>query len=483
MNVAFRVDASPLIGTGHFVRCLTLAAELKRRGATTLIVSRDLPDHLREILSAGQHDFRPLAHAMERDADETLDALTGTRWDWLVIDHYGLDARWETRMRDGEARLAVIDDIARRHDCDLLVDQNLQAEARYEGKLPTSCLSLLGPRFALLREEFRILHERVQPRDAAVSRILIFFGGMDANNHTARAVEAVAGLGLRGVHVDVVVGRRHPRVDELREACSLAGFSYHVQTERMAELVAAADLAVGAGGIAVWERCCLGLPQLAIRTAENQSEQLAAAGAAGLAYVPESTDDVAALIRRHVAALLDNRPLLHLMSRTGMRAVDGRGALRVAAAMGASGIEVRVATEADSRKLYEWRNDPAVRSVSRTTAPIDWDTHRRWLESVLLAPDRSLLIGERQDTPVGVVRFDMRGSEAKVSIYLVPGNHPPGEGRCLLEGAERWLAAQRPEVTRVEAEVLAGNKRSERLFLGSGYRPDLTRYVKRIDGR
>jgi UDP-2,4-diacetamido-2,4,6-trideoxy-beta-L-altropyranose hydrolase len=486
MNVAFRVDASSLIGTGHFVRCLTLASELKRRGANTLIVSRDLPAHLREMLLAGQHGFAALAQAPLLDADETLEALSGSRWDWLVVDHYGLDAAWETRARRGAARVAVIDDIAnRRHDCDLLLDQNLQAEgaARYAGKVPPSCVLLLGPRFVLLREEFRILHERVQPREAAVTRILIFFGGMDAANHTARAVDAVAALGLRGVHVDVVAGRRHPRVDELRDECARAGFSYHVQTERMAELIAAADLAIGAGGTAVWERCCLGLPQLAIRTAENQREQLAAAAAAGLAYVPDPADDVAALIRRHVGALLENQALRHLMARIGMRTVDGRGASRVAAAMGSSGIEVRVATAADSRKLHEWRNDPAVRAVSRTTAPIDWDTHQRWLESVLKAPDRSLLIGERQDTPVGVVRFDMRDSEAQISIYLVPGDHPPGEGRSLLESAERWLAARRPDVTRFGAEVIAGNARSEGLFLGSGYRLDSTRYVKRIDGR
>jgi UDP-2,4-diacetamido-2,4,6-trideoxy-beta-L-altropyranose hydrolase len=486
MNAAFRVDASPRIGTGHFVRCLALADELQRRGTRTLIISRDLPGHLQETLSARRHGFVQMVRSPANDSEETLEALSGSRWDWLVVDHYGLDADWEGKVRRGVAKVAVIDDTAdRRHDCDLLVDQNLQGEgsARYEGKIPPSCVPLLGPRFALLREEFRLQRARARVRDAAPERILIFFGGMDSGDHTGRAVEAMASLGLHGVHVDVVVGRRHPRVDELSVECSRAGFSYHVQTERMAELMAATDLALGAGGIAVWERCCLGVPQLVIQTAENQREQLAAAAAAGLAYVPQCTDEVGACLRRHTAALLENRPLMQLMSREGMRAVDGRGASRVAAAMGSSGVEVRVATAADSRKLHEWRNNPAVRAASRSSAPIDWDTHHRWLESVLSAPDRALLIGERQGTPVGVVRFDLRGSEAQISIYLVPGEHPPGEGRCLLESAEQWLAAHRPRVTGVGAEVLAGNTRSERLFLGSGYRVDSTRYVKRIGGR
>lgn len=485
MNVAFRVDASSLIGTGHFVRCLTLAEELRRRGANTLFLSRDLPDHLKAMLAAGQHGVACLT-SPELDAAQTLEALSGGSWDWLVVDHYGLDQAWETRVRRGVSKVLVIDDIAdRTHDCDLLLDQNLQADSsfRYAGKVPQACVSLIGPRFALLREEFRAARERARPRDGAVARILVFFGGMDAANHTARAVEALAGLALHGVAVDVVVGSRHPRVDELREECTRNGFPYHVQTGRMAELIAAADLAVGAGGTAVWERCCLGLPQLAICTAENQRGQLAAAAAAGLVYFAESADDAGLVIRRHTAALMENRPLRHLMSCAGMQAVDGRGTARVAAAMGSSGIEVRVATAADSRKLYEWRNDPAVRAVSRTTTPIDWDRHQRWLASVLNAADRSLLIGEREDSPVGVVRFDLHGSEAEISIYLVPGDHPPGEGRTLLASAERWLAAHRPEVTRVDAQVLAGNTRSERLFLGSGYRADSARYVKRIGGR
>lgn len=171
------------------------------------------------------------------------------------------------------------------------------------------------------------------------------------------------------------------------------------------------------------------------------------------------------------------------MSCAGMQAVDGRGTARVASAMGSSGVEVRVATAADSSKLYEWRNNPAVRAVSRTTAPIDWDTHQRWLASVLNAADRSLLIGERRGSPVGVVRFDMHDSEAEISIYLVPGDHPPGEGGHLLASAERWLTTYRPEVIRIRAQVLAGNTRSERLFLGSGYRAESARYVKRIGGR
>jgi RimJ/RimL family protein N-acetyltransferase len=117
------------------------------------------------------------------------------------------------------------------------------------------------------------------------------------------------------------------------------------------------------------------------------------------------------------------------------------------------------------------------------TEPIDWNTHQDWLASVLNAPTKSLLIGQREGSPVGVVRFDTAGADAEISIYLVPGLHPPGEGRSLLQSAERWLTSNRPEVDRICAHVLAGNERSGRLFLGAGYQADSSIYSKRLGGR
>jgi UDP-2,4-diacetamido-2,4,6-trideoxy-beta-L-altropyranose hydrolase len=503
MNIAFRVDASALIATGHFMRCLTLADALKQRGAQIRFVSRQLPEHLMRILNEKGHRFvridRAMRHEMDRDllhahwlgtsqmqdAEDTIEALSDLSWDWLVVDHYALDEQWETLLRESAKKIAVIDDIAdRTHDCDLLLDQNfyLEADRRYLGKVPAHCQLLLGPRYALLREEFRLVRERVQARDGAVSRILIFFGGIDNGNYTSRAIDAIVALGIAGVRVDVVVGMHHPNREQIVSACLRHGFVCHVQTPRMVELIAAADLAIGAGGTVTWERCCLGLPTLAISVAENQSEQIAAAACEGLLYAPDTGDEFVSMLQRHAGALIENRSLRQLISRAGMKAVDGCGAWRVVDNMGCDDIEIRIARTDDARSLFEWRNDPSVRAVSRRGGLIDWDTHQSWLNSVLNSPNQCLLIGHLAGSPVGVVRFDVQGDEAEISLYLVSGPHPPRQGGCLLRSAERWLAANRPSVRRIRAEVLAGNIRSERLFLGAGYHTDCSRYTKRLGG-
>ncbi|MFZ2542064.1 MAG: UDP-2,4-diacetamido-2,4,6-trideoxy-beta-L-altropyranose hydrolase, partial [Gallionella sp.] len=429
MKIAVRVDASVQIGTGHFMRCLTLADALKQRGAQTRFISRHLPDHLRSMLANKGHELvlldgiqndgtlDELAHAgwlgvsQAQDAADSIRALSDGSWDWLVADSYALDFRWESELRRTASQILVIDDIAdRQHDCDILLDQNFYAdmETRYIGKVPAHCQLLLGPRYALLRDEFRSLHEQVQPRSGAVRRVLVFFGGVDADNYTGRAIEALSGMDVPDLHVDVVIGAQHPCRGQIEAACAQHGFICHVQTGRMAELMATADLAIGGGGSATWERCCLGLPALAVCTAENQQKQVADAAQEGLLYSPEVRGDLQQTIRRHARALIENSCLRRLISHKGMQIVNGRGASRVAASMSCSDIEIRMVRPDDSEKLFQWRNDPGIREVSRSTDVIDWQDHRKWFASVLADSKKMLLMGHIAGTPVGVVRFDMQ---------------------------------------------------------------------------
>jgi UDP-2,4-diacetamido-2,4,6-trideoxy-beta-L-altropyranose hydrolase len=501
MNIAFRTDATSQIGTGHFMRCLTLAEGLKQRGANICFVSRELPVHLRDMLIAKGIEFAALGneateeHAGDlahsrwlgvsqmQDAQATIRALAGKSWDWLFVDHYALDARWESALRAVAKKIMVVDDIAdRQHDCDVLLDQNFYADmgTRYLGKVPERCQLLLGPQYALLRDEFRKLREQIKPRTGAVNKILIFFGGVDADNFTGHAIKALVECDVAGLKVDVVIGAQHPSREEIKSACQQHGFICHVQTNKMAELMAAADMAIGAGGSATWERCCLGLPTLVFCTAENQQKQLADAAREGLLYSPEIKVDLNRTIQRHAAALIENASLRALISRNSMQAVNGRGILRVIASLELSDIEMRMAKLDDSENLFQWRNHPTIRAVSRNMDEIDWQNHQKWFASVLVDSGRMLLIAQRAESPVGVVRFDTQNDEAEISIYVVPGSASSGLGQTILQSAEHWLAVKRPEICKINAHVLGANERSQKLFSGAGYQVESTHYSKKI---
>lgn len=500
-HIAIRTDATLQIGTGHFTRCLTLADGLIQRGAKIRFVCRGLPEHQRAMLAQRSIDLvsidgstqyqasddlqhsRWLSWSQEQDAQATQLALSDLRWDWLIVDHYALDARWESKLRDSVKRIMVIDDLAdRQHDCDMLLDQNFYTnmQTRYMGMLPAGCDMLLGPRYALLREEFRTQRERTNPRKGPVSKILVFFGGVDIENYTGQAISALSEIDLQGIRVDVVIGVQHPHAEQIKDACKALGYGCHVQTDQMAELMAASDLAIGAGGGATWERCCLGLPSLVFCTADNQRQQLSNAARQGLLYFPDSKESLQLGIKRHLIALMENSSLREYLSRNGMELVNGLGLVRVIARLGINDIVVREADASDAYDLLQWRNHPSIREVSQDQREIEWSSHLNWFESVLADADRFLLIGHRAQTPQGVVRFDRLGDAAELSIYVRPGLAERGVGQNLLHSAETWLAVNHPEILKIRAQVLNKNSRSHNMFVSAGYEIESTYYLKKL---
>lgn len=437
-----------------------------------------------------------LGVSQAEDAHQTIAALNGERCDWLIVDHYALDEDWESILRASATRILAIDDLAdRQHDCDVLLDQNLylNAESRYDGKVPQACRLLLGPRYALLREEFARARAVLKARSGAVHRILVFYGGVDATNRTEFAIEALIIATIHGACVDVVIGKDHPRRKQIEAACGAAAYALHIQTSRMAELMSAADLGVGAGGSATWERCCVGLPTLANSVAGNQDNLVHDCALSGALYALDLDGARPEDLALHVRALVANPLLRESISRKGMEIVDGHGVRRVLRSMGIGQVAVRRATLADSRNLFQWRDHPVVREVSRCSEPLEWDAHRRWLESILLDPSRELLIGVKAGRPIGVVRFDILDDTAEVSIYLVVEPMPFDEGQVgagiaeargagadLLAAAEAWLALNRPTARCLVAEVIRENQPSHRLFRSAGYVPRSVTYTKRV---
>lgn len=336
MNIYFRVDASVQAGIGHLMRCAALAEFLRESGASVGFVSRKLPDNLYNWL--GRRGFKvhclPEADEAADDATQTCAILgSGSGADWLIVDHYGLDCRWEKRVRSSARRLMVIDDLAdRRHDCDLLLDQNffLGLETRYQGLLPPGCVQLLGPPYALLRPEFRTARQGLRKRDGSVKSLLVSFGGSDPTGQTSKALRAIAKLHAPDLSVDVVIGPANSRRAEIEKlAGSMPRTACRHQVRNMAELMARADLYLGAAGITTWERCCLGLPSLVVTVAPNQVESVRDLADRGLLYfVGEShrigEEDIASALEN----CLRNPSLLRNYSRLSFEMVDGLGASR-----------------------------------------------------------------------------------------------------------------------------------------------------------
>jgi UDP-2,4-diacetamido-2,4,6-trideoxy-beta-L-altropyranose hydrolase len=280
MKVFIRADASVEIGSGHVMRCLTLAQELQGLNAQVSFICKDILGNL--IYYIESKGFKVYRIEMSANEIHHVSAILSQHspTDWLVVDHYSLNAQWERAMQPYCRRILVIDDLANReHDCDILLDQNYyeSPEHRYDALVPKNTKVLIGPQFALLRKEFREARKTLRERDGTFRRILVFFGGSDPTNETIKALKAIQLIDKNHLIVDVVVGGSNPNQEEIAELCStLPNFNYYCQVENMAELMVRADLALGAGGATTWERSYLGLPTLVVVLADNQKELTAA---------------------------------------------------------------------------------------------------------------------------------------------------------------------------------------------------------------
>ena len=296
MRVVVRTDASLQIGTGHVMRCLTLAAGLADLGAQVEFICRAHQGNLIALIE--QRGFGvitfPFAYGddstsldqpehahwlgcdWQTDAQQSLNAISGTV-DWIVVDHYALDHRWETKMREKCARIMCIDDLADRpHDCDLLLDQSLgRCSQDYTTLVPEHAKLLIGPKYALLRPEF------AKWRDTSLARretpqlghILVTMGGVDADNVTSHVLTALQGSDIATLdNITVVLGPHAPWREHVTKQAADMPVPTQVLSgvDNMAELMTKCDLAIGAGGSTTWERCTLGVPSILIILAENQ---------------------------------------------------------------------------------------------------------------------------------------------------------------------------------------------------------------------
>jgi UDP-2,4-diacetamido-2,4,6-trideoxy-beta-L-altropyranose hydrolase len=498
MRVVFRVDSSLQMGTGHVMRCLTLADALQRKGCEIHFVCRELPGHVIAMVERSGHgvsrlpapaadqdkgDLTATAHTSwlgvpwEDDARETLRALDEIYGvDWLVVDHYALDARWERSLRKAAGKIMVIDDLADRpHDCDLLLDQNFRSNsAGYEQLVPTGCECLLGPRHALLRPEFAELHPLALDKQKYVGdvrKVLVFLGGGDSENVTERVLDVVSALAWKDVSIEVVLGAANPHrerlLDRYRESQQI---QFHVHTPHMASLMLDADLSIGAGGGALWERCCLGLPCIVTAIGFNQEEvarQLARHGA--ILYAGPHKTVSADRWRACLEVAFGFAELRDAMRQRAVELVDGLGAARVASRMLGAGVTLRPVTLEDGPLIFGWRNQPQTRQFFHNPEPLELSGHMEWLQNSLNDPNRHILLGCVGDQPFGVIRYDVVAGQALVSIYLDPEWTGFGMGASLLHCGTAWAKESMSGVRMLCAEVLSGNEASVNAFHNAGY--------------
>lgn len=536
MRVAFRVDASLFIGSGHVMRCLALAEALGEEGAACHFLCREHPGHLNDLIAArgypvhllsseesgaakaaaeqaqrvtadeGGHNPRHadwLGATQEIDARQSLEKLRALEPDWLIVDHYALDAQWESQVRDAVPgmRLMVIDDLADRpHQADVLLDQNLGRKPEdYRDLVPGHCRRLIGPRYALLRPEFAEWRDwslERRRRGGPLKRLLVSLGGVDKDNVTGQVLDALSGIDLpEGLEITVVMGASAPWLENVRDRARQMPCPAEVvvNVTDMARHMAEADLAIGAAGSTAWERCCLGLTTIVLVLAENQQLIAHALHVEGAAHALPANDPIGELVNQW--NVITQQDHLDRLSRRAASLVDGLGGDRVRGVliepscrtrqrMAEQQTRLRPLEEADLETVREWRNHVEVRSYMYTRHEIGEAEHRAWFERVCRDDSRHALIFELEEQPVGFVQFsvvDTRAGRADWGFYLAP-SAPRGSGAKLGECALTY-AFDHLLLHKICGEALAFNERSIRFHERLGFTREAMLRDHHFDGK
>ena len=293
MNVLIRADASSLIGSGHIMRCLTLAVELKKHAVAVTFLTRSHEANLNHlILQFGFNiiflEQMPIQNALSgyqkwlgcqenEDAQECISHLKTNHYDWVIIDHYALGELWQNAIRPYVNFIMVIDDLANRtHDADLLLDQNYLIKTdSYEHLVPFGCNLLMGAKFALIRDEFLQYRDqslaKIRPKN--VKSLVISMGGSDPNNMSEHILQELALCSDNQFNnITLIVGEQNKHRQQLESFIQTLdlNISLKVGVTNMAQILSQTDLVIGAAGSSSWERCCLGIPTIQVVLAENQ---------------------------------------------------------------------------------------------------------------------------------------------------------------------------------------------------------------------
>jgi UDP-2,4-diacetamido-2,4,6-trideoxy-beta-L-altropyranose hydrolase len=351
MKIIIRTDASVQIGSGHVMRCLTLAEELKSRGCQIEFICQKQAGDLIELIQTRYQypvhkiDFDEDLHTKDpdqhtehwiNDANKVEAILLESKEvvDLLIVDKYAIDIQWEKAIKRCVKKIMVIDDLAnRRHDCDILLDQNFYLKQnRYKGLLPKKCRQLIGLDYLLLRKEFIEAHRNLSRTRKEIRKILVFFGASDISNITGKTLAAIKELKDKNLYVDVVTGAGNRHREELLKTISeMPGTNLHIQIENMAMLMASADLFIGAGGSVTWERCFLNLPGIVVTLADNQVQAAKDQEKKGIIYYLGNSTDVYQIdILNAIQFSINNPQVFETISKKSRNLIDGEGTYKVA---------------------------------------------------------------------------------------------------------------------------------------------------------
>ena len=483
-SVLFRVDSSSYLGGGHLSRCIELARYFAKKDHKVYFLCKNLDGNLNFWIESEKFKLLTINKEildLEDELKETEYIISNyKKFTSLVVDHYSLDYKWEKKMRKFADKIIVIDDLAnRKHDCDILIDQNfyVNMESRYKKLVSKKTIKLLSPKYAILKEEF-LKFKLANKSFNQIKNLFICFGATDPSNHTLVTLQALRKIDYKfsSINIFTTMGNKNWASIE-KESKKIRNCYFHINNKDLPKILSKADLAIGAGGTMCWERAYFGIPTIAFAVAKNQVENLTNLIKNDIiAGEPKNLKPDIKKLEYWLKMIIDNKTYYKKLSKNSQGIVDGFGIQRIYENIYPTKYVFRFATLEDAEDLFKWRNSITIRSISNEKEIFNFESHLKWLRKKLLDNNVLFLIAEFLNNPIGVIRFEIEDNEAMISIYKVPKS-PKSFG--LIKKSSMWLFLNYPNIKKIKAEILPDNEKSYKAFSSAGFKGSTSKmYLK-----
>lgn len=267
-KILIRADATPVMGSGHVMRCLPIAQAAKNAGWEPYFVTFTSIQWVRKrLLNSGiRIRFHSEEDAKYNSGKMEIDCL----FDWMIIDGYHFDTDYQKKAYDIAKQVLVIDDYGHlpAYKCDILLNQNPDAEnITYSGTIGAK---LFGSRFAILRSEFKQVRKGLKKYNAYSPNILVSMGGGDYSSFLPDIARNFRKIDMRNTTLSIIAGAVDSTLIENTFKDLPCKLVILKNVKNMASLLWNTDICISAGGCTCWELCYLGIPFLTYCMAENQ---------------------------------------------------------------------------------------------------------------------------------------------------------------------------------------------------------------------
>ncbi len=418
-TILIRADATSAMGTGHVMRCLALAQAWQDAGGKAAFAMVQSTEALQIRLARESCHITPIRAdlAGADDMQQTVAIANDLGCEWIVLDGYQFGSAFQAGLKSSGAKVLVPDDYghAGQYPADVVLNQSVTASPTLYSSCSPGTRLLLGPRYSLLRREFSRWRDWRRTIPSKCRRVLVTMGGSDEHNVTATVLQALSLMGSDGLETTVLAGGSNRHLIDLHQYVARSGSNVEVRTDvcDVGESMAQSDVAISAAGSTCWELCLLSLPSLLIDIADNQTPVAKEMDRRRCAvHIGDQAVRPQAIVEA-LKSLVADCDLRRALAENSKSLVDGRGAARVVAVLtGSPVLQLRALREGDRRLLWEWANDPEVRSASFSSDPIPWDTHTSWFNAKLPEPPntslshRVFIAEDEEGVPVGQIRFE-----------------------------------------------------------------------------